>query len=332
MLEIPMPETKIASLASYVPETVVENAYFETRYKLKPGTILKKTGLRSRRYAQPDEYPTSMGLLAARKAINNAELDAEAIDLLISAGTSRDQSIPPDAMIYAHKLGIPDVQCIHVEAVCLSFLNAMEIADFYISSGKKQAVLLISAEKTSKVINYDDPSSSILLGDGAAAVVLCPGEGNSKILASSFKTEALGKNIEVAHLKAGGLKNHPFDDHFRDEMTKFTVNGPLEFKLAVKYIPDFLKSLLEDAGHGIEAFDHVIPHQVVPKMIKSILGRIGLPSDQLRINSEYGNMAAASIPVVMAGLIESGRMVRGQKILLFGGAAGFSLGGVALVY
>ena len=327
-----MKETKIASLASYLPERIVPNAYFEDLYKIKRGTIVKKTGLQSRRHGEADEHPTSMGVIAARRAFASAGIEADCIDLIISAGTSRDQSIPTDAMIYAHELGVPDVQCTHIEAVCLSFLNALEIASFYIDSGKKEAVLVISSEKTSKAINYDDPSSSILLGDGAAAAVLIPGDGESRILASSFKTEALGKNIDVAHLMAGGLKNHPFDDHFKDEMTKFWVDGPLELKLALKHIPGFLKSLLVQAACGIEAFDHIIPHQVVPKMIRSILGRIGLPPDQLRIQTGYGNMAAASIPVVMAGLIESGRIMRGQRILLFGGAAGFTLGGIALVY
>ncbi|MBT3276043.1 MAG: ketoacyl-ACP synthase III, partial [Spirochaetales bacterium] len=314
----------------FVPDTVVENSYFESLFNLPPGDISRKTGLESRHHADSGTAPTDIGIIAARGALEAAAITPAEIDMIISAGTSRDQSIPPDSMLYANKLSIPSVQCVHIEAVCLSFLNAMEIANLYIQDGRKQKILIISSEITSRVIDNEDPSSSFLLGDGAAAAIVTPSEDNSRIVASHFRTEALGENIGVASVEGGGIRNLPTDSHYHDKMTTFHVKGPLELKLAIKFIPAFLGELLAKADCTLDDIDHVIPHQVVPKMITSILSHLGIASDKLLINTKHGNMAAASIPVLFADAVANGIIKRGERVMLFGGAAGFSLGGIIL--
>lgn len=315
-----------------MPERIVENSVFEDKLGLSPGEIAQRTGLLARRHADPGTAPTDLGLTAAEKAISESGLAPGDIDMIISAATSRDQSIPTDAMIYAHRLGLPGIQCLHLEVVCLSFLNALEVADMYIRNHRRRNVLIISSEVTSRVIDYDDPASSFLLADGAAAAVITESADDSRIVASHFRTEALGKNIGVASQAGGGLRNLPSDPNWDPKMATFHVNGPLELKLAIKHIPTFIKELLSIAGMSLEDVDHVIPHQVVPKMISSILSHLGLSADKLHINTEYGNMAAASIPVILSEAVESGKIKRGDTVVLFGGAAGFSLGGVVLVF
>lgn len=319
-------------MQSYIPPESVANAFFEKRFALKPGYLLDKTGLAARRHGTREDYPTAMGMKAAEKALAVSGINPKEIDLIISAGTSRDHSIPTDAMIYAHKLDIPSVQCLHVEAVCLSFINALELTDMYIREGKKRAVLLISSEQTSRIIDYDDPSSSFLLGDGAAALIAVPDESTSRIISTSLQTRAQGKNIEVASLKAGGLKIIPSDPEFSLKDATFHVDGALELKLAVKFLPIFLKNLLKNADCQLDDLDHIIPHQVVPRMITSIMKKMGITTSKLRMNTQYGNLAAASMPVLLAELVEQNRLNRGDMVLLIGGAAGFSLGGAILVY
>jgi len=172
----------------------------------------------------------------------------------------------------------------------------------------------------------------MLLGDGAAAAIVVPSSGESRILATALMTEAEGKNIDVATLRGGGLKLLPSDPEFTQKDATFHVDGPLELKLALRHLPAFVERLLDRAGIGVGEFDHIIPHQVVPRMIGSIMDRLGITTDRLRLNTRYGNMGAASIPVVMADLLQQGLLKRGDKVLLIGGAAGFSLGGAVLVY
>ena len=327
-----LPASRIAGLGAYVPPRVVENSVFEKRFGMPAGSIARKTGLESRRHAEPGETPTSMGARAIEGALSAAGFAAGDIDMVISAGTSRDQSIPPDSMIYANLLGVHEIHCLHVEAVCLSFLNALEIADLYLRTGHYQRILIVASEMTSRIIDYDDESSSMLLGDGAAAAVLEVCHGASRIEASSFLTEAGGRNIGVATLLAGGLKLMPGDSGFGDTSTKFHVDGPLELKLAVKHMPRFLKSLLEDAGCRLSEIDHIIPHQVLPRMVGTVLRTLGVASDRVHLRRDFGNQAAASIPVVMSHLVAEGVIRRGERVLLIGGAAGFSLGGIVLVY
>lgn len=327
-----MVHSKIAAIKAYIPPKIVANRIFEERFRFPSGYIERKTGLRARRHAEKGEHPTKMGLAAAKLTFGDAQMMPEAVDMIISASTSRDQSIPTDAMVYAHLLGVENVQCLHIEAVCLSFINALELADLYIRSDRCKCILIISSEQTSRVIDYEDPSSSILLGDGAAAALIMSDDGNSRIEATHIKTEALGENINVAYMKGGGLKHHPYDSDFTPDMAGFHVNGGLELTLAIRHFPQFLNTLFERAQCSFDEIDHVIPHQVVPRMIQKILKNLGFSKQKIHINDSYGNQAAASIPIGLAELVDIGRVKRGDRVLLIGGAAGFSLGGAILVY
>lgn len=325
-------QTRIAAIKAYVPDTEVSNETFERRYGLPIGHIARTTGLEARRHGTRADYPTAMGVRAAKRALDATGMQAADLDMIISAGTSRDQSIPIDAMVYAHKLGATSVQCLHVETVCLSFISALEIADTYIGAKRKRAVLVISSEQASRTIDYDDQSSSFLLADGAAAAILIPSDGESRVESIAIRTFADGPNIDVASIRAGGLRLMPGDAEFRERDARFHVDGPLELKLAIKYMPSFVREFLSDASLEMDDFAHIIPHQVIPRMMKSILAKMKMSPDTVRIMTRYGNMAAASMPVVMAELVESGELVRGRRVLLIGGAAGFSLGAAALVY
>lgn len=326
------PSSQIATIKAYVPDTVVPNQFFEDRFNFPEGSIEARTGLRSRRRANSCEYPTEMGVKAAQMVFREAGIPAQNVDLIIAASCSRDQAIPTDAMIYANRLGIPDVQCLYVDVGCQSFVNALEIADLYIRSGKRKSILIVTSEQTSRVIDYDDPSSSIVLGDGAAAALVVPSSGPSQIEASCIKTEALGRNLEVATLKGGGLRYLPDDPDFTPDMKFFRMDGALALRLASRYLPSVVDDLLQEADCTAEDIDHIIPHQVIPRMIRSVQKKFGVNAAKVYINADYGNQAAATIPIGLAELVSNGTVRRGDRVLLIGGATGFTAGGMILIY
>jgi 3-oxoacyl-[acyl-carrier-protein] synthase-3 len=321
------PAARISRIASWVPTHAVSNEVFETRFGYPRGSIARRTGLESRRTIDERMSPTEMGVHAVRRLFDDG-LDPESVDMIISAGTSRDQSIPPDAMVYAHKLGLPSVQCLHLESVCLSFLAALEVADLYIRSGKRTRVLVISSEITSLVADQSDPSSAFLLGDGAAAAVVETATGPEGIEAIRLRTEAVGEAIAVATIEAGGLKTMPGDPGFDPAATRFHVDGPMELKLAREHLPGIVEETLGPVD--LADVDHVIPHQVVPKMIRAVLTKFSVDPAKIHVRTDYGNQAAAGIPVVLSELLHDGTIRSGHRVLLVGGAAGFSVGAALL--
>jgi 3-oxoacyl-[acyl-carrier-protein] synthase-3 len=324
--------SKISSIKAYLPPVIVSNASIETQFGLAPGSIEELTGLRARRHALPDEHPTDMGMKAIELVLAETGFNPQELDLVISANASKDQSVPTDAMNYAHKLGLEQVQTCHLEVVCLSFIQALEMADLYIRAGKKKAVLVVSAEKCSKVLDPNNPETWIVLGDGAAAALLQPTEGQSRIEATRIYTLPAGKNIHSSFIKGGGTRYHPFDPEYLPEWGYFKIDGSLQYKLSLRQIPRLANLLLSQAGLTLSDIDYVIPHQIIPRFITTIASDIGFSLEKIHINPDLGNQAAASIPVALAQAVEAEKVRRGSRVLLIGGAAGFTVGGAILQY
>ena len=322
--------TRIASIKAYIPSRIVSNSEFETRFGTTAGSIDRKTGLRERRYSDPKEHPTDMGMHAIEMVLAETGCSSQEIDLIITAAASKDQPIPTDAMHYANRLGIRQVQTCHVESVCLSFIQALEIADLYIRSGRKRRILIISSEKCSKMLDPDDLDASVVLADGAAAALVEPNDGSSRIEASRIHTLASDENLEVATIKGGGTRYHPADPDFDPKWSYFYIDGVLQFRLSLRHFPALVQSLLADAGITKDELDYVIPHQIVPVVITGVARFLGFDINKVHIDNTLGNQAAASIPIAFARAIESGRVRRGNRVMLIGAAAGFSLGGVVL--
>lgn len=325
-------QSKIAAINAYVPSESIPNALFEEKFNLPVGSIFAKTGLSARRYSSQNEHPIDMGIKAALLTLDEAKVVPQEIDMIISASACKNQPVPTDAMSYAGALGIPAVQTCHMEVVCLSFVQALEIADLYIKSGKHQKILIISSEKCSKYLDPNDPSATIVLADGAAAALVMPNNGESCIEASCMFTIASDNNLNCAYIKGGGTKYYPLDDNFNSEWAYFYIDGGMQIKLAIKHFPVLLKELFKQANCSFCDIDYVIPHQVIPSMIRRIVQHLGFPLEKVYINDFYGNQAAASIPIGFAELIKQNKIKRGDRILLIGGAAGFSVGGTIIRY
>ncbi|MDO8472727.1 MAG: ketoacyl-ACP synthase III [Dehalococcoidia bacterium] len=324
-------------MKAYIPERVVTNQDLEALTGMPADVIESRTGLIERRYAAADETPTDMGVKAALQVFQEMNIPRSEIDLVISACISRDQYLPTDAMIYAHKLGLPRVRCLDINEACVSYLSALEVTNLYIKSKSVRNVLILTSEKSSSVLNYKDPGASVIFGDCAAATLITPSDdGASRIEYSYLETNALGKAIDLVEVKGGGLKHLPNDPTTTPEMNLFHMRGHEIFRLALQNMPRLVETVLKGAGLSMKDIDYIIPHQVNPRTLLAIVNRAmknsRFPADRVHMDRLLGNTAAATFPTALAQAVASSLIKRGDRVMLIGGGVGFTIAGVILTY
>ncbi len=326
---------KIAGVGRYLPERVVSNSEIETLCKLNlpPGWIEKRTGIRERRWVN-GESNSFMAAQAAREAITSADLRLTDIDLIINASGTQEQAIPDGGPLLQRELGLGDsgVPSFSIHATCLSFLMALDVASTFILSNRYQRILISSSDISSPGINFNEPESATLLGDGAAAVVLTP---SFSVEASKIKTahfETYGRGADLTVIKGGGTKNHPNQPHTKPEDNLFCMRGPQLLMMLRQYGPGFLERLRPGLSRGLGNIKLVVPHQA-SKLGLQVLSYFGWPDEQIVVTlGTLGNCVAASIPMALYEVVKQGRVQRGDEILLLGTGAGLSFGGIILTY
>lgn len=332
--------TVIAGVGKYVPETVVssklvaERADLWGKLNLPSGALERLTGVKERRYALDGEASSDMAARASEVALQRAGVRPGEIDTLIFAAASHDITEPATANILQDKLGARSAHVMDVKNACNSFLNAMDLMDSLIRTGRCKTGLVASGEVLSRCINWEINSlkefelgiAALTLGDGGGAVVLKAAEDAGRgILNSEFMSD--GSSWELATIKAGGTK------YMLDNAVAYFVSHSAELsKLALRHVPPLIKAVLGKTGWQIGNLDLAIPHQVTGRIIAKISKVIKLPLDKVMITLDrYGNTAAASIPIALAEAVESGRIGKGSRVMLVGGASGFSAGAITLV-
>ena len=324
---------KIAGLGRYLPERVVSNSEVEQRCGLPTGWIKQRTGVLERRWVW-QESNAFMAAQAAQEAIENAELTATDIDLIINASGTQQQSIPDGGPLLQRELGLGSsgIPSFTVHATCLSFLVALEVAANFLVTGRYRNILISSAEIASRGINFKEPESAALLGDAAAAAVVTqtPDDGAAAIHAFHFET--YGKGADLAEVRGGGTRKHPNQPYTTADDNLFSMNGPQLLKLTHQHSADFLERLQPGLSRGLGGIQQVIPHQASMLGLR-LLNRFGWPQEKVAISLDtLGNTVAASIPVTLYQTVQNKQVQRGDKILLIGTGAGLSLGGAILAY
>lgn len=323
---------KLAGLGVALPARIVTSAELETRMGLATGWIEKATGVRERRRAVR-ESSMSLAVEAGRMALERASLAPAAVDLLVFAATSRRQMIPCTAALLQRELGMPEGSsfAFDVDATCLSFLVALWNAAHWIRSGSCRCALIVSSETPGPSLNPEEPESAVLMGDGAAAAVLVGCADGSQIRAARFATYSSGADFTC--LPGAGTLHHPNDPRTTPNMNLFRMNGPAVFKKALQLLPLFVEQFLGETGWDQAEVDAVVPHQASQPGVELLVKRCGFRREQLVLNlATRGNCVAASIPIALAEAVHDRRIGRGQKVVLVGSGAGFSLGAVALVF
>ena len=324
---------KLAGLGSFLPPRVVTSAELETQLHIPAGWIERTTGVRERRYAAR-ETAVTMAAAAAQQALERAGLAARDIGAIIGASSAPQQAIPCTAALVQRALGAPDggSACFDINATCLSFLFALQMAALLVASGSQRAVLVFSSEIASYSRNPAERESAVLFGDAAAAAVVTRAERVEASAIGHAQFATFGSGAELTELRGGGTLHHPNDPATTPEMNMFHMDGPAVFKRASRLFKPFLDEFLSAAGWEREGVDIVVPHQASRHAVEYLL-RLGFSREQVFVNlGERGNCIAASIPLALAEAADAGRIRRGSRVLLAGTGAGLTLGALALVF
>jgi len=310
------------SIGAYVPEKILSNADLEKMVDTTDEWIIKRTGISERHIAAEDEYTSDMGTKAAQLAIERSGIAKDDIDLVLCATVTPDYfNMPSTACIISDKLGIKDVQAFDISAACSGFVYLLSVAKAFIESGMKKNVLVVGAEKFSSIVDYTDRSTCILFGDGAGAAMLCATDKKEEGFID-LHASADGSYADFLVTPAPGCIN-PVSQRVIDEGLNFVqMKGNETFKLAVKTLTKDVKEILIKNEINSEDIPHFIPHQANYRIIKAVGDALKMREDQVVVTvGKYGNTSAASIPMAINDIWESGRLQNGELMLLdtFGG-------------
>ncbi|MDO4642039.1 MAG: beta-ketoacyl-ACP synthase III [Neisseria sp.] len=315
---------KILSSGGYLPAKRVSNDDLAKFVDTSDEWITSRTGIKNRHIAADDEKTSDLAVAAAKKALSNAGLEAEEIDLIIVATSTPDMQFPSTATIVQQKLGISGCPAFDVQAVCAGFMYALTTANAYIQSGMAKKALVIGAEIFSRILDWSDRSTCVLFGDGAGAVVLGVSDEagiiHSKLQADGNYLDLLKTPGQIANGKITGT---PF----------LTMDGPGVYKFAVKNLSQVAEDVLAEAGMNSEQIDWIVPHQANKRIIESTAKHLGLSMDKVILTvQDHGNTSAASVPLALDAGIRGGKIQRGQVLLLEGIGGGFAWGAVLVKY
>ena len=322
-----MSETKrvyasFKSIGAFVPEKILSNSDLEKMVDTTDEWIFKRTGIRERRIASDDEYTSDMGAKASQQAIDRAGISVEDIDLVLCATVTPDYfNMPSTACIISDKLGIHNVQAFDISAACSGFVYLLSVAKAFIESGMKKNVLIVGAEKFSSIVDYTDRSTCILFGDGAGASIISATYDKSEAFID-LHASADGAYADFLVTPAPGTINPVSQKVIDDGLNFVQMKGNETFKLAVKTLTKDVKEILAKNEINSDDIPHFIPHQANYRIIKAVGDALKMREEQVVLTvGKYGNTSAASIPMAINDIWESGRLKKGELMLLdtFGG-------------
>ncbi len=303
----------VLGLGGYAPSRVVTNASIADRIGVDDAWIVKRTGIRSRRWIGPDQRVSDLAVLAAREALREARVDAADLDLVLVATMSQDEVTPNTAPLVAHALGAGRAGSMDIGAACVGWIAALGVGSGQIESGRAERVLVIGADALSRLTDPDDRSTAALFGDGAAAVVLGAGGPN-----------AFGRVGPISLSTKGALADLIVASH-ADRLIR--MDGPATFRHAVTALAEISLACLSRAGLGLEDIDHFVLHQANGRILRAVRDRLNLPAGKVADYIEsLGNTAAASIPLALTRLARDGHLRPGQRVLMAATGAGFVCG------
>ena len=310
------------SIGAYVPEKILSNADLEKMVDTTDEWIVKRTGISERRIAADDEYTSDMAAKACELAIERSGVTKDEIDLVICATVTPDYfNMPSTACIISDKLGIRDVQAFDISAACSGFVYLLSVAKAFVESGMKKNVLIVGAEKFSSIVDYTDRGTCILFGDGAGAAMICATD-NEKEGFIDLHASADGAYADFLMTPAPGCVN-PVSQRVLDEGLQYVqMKGNETFKLAVKTLTKDVKEILAKNEINSDDIPHFIPHQANYRIIKAVGDALKMKEEQVVLTvGKFGNTSAASIPMAINDIWESGRLQNGELMLLdtFGG-------------
>lgn len=325
-----MIRAKISGTGRSLPERVVTNDDLAEFLDTNDTWIKERTGIRQRRIAEKETL-LELCEKAGRQAMAQAGIEAGALDMIIAATLTADDPLPNLSSGLQRVLGAERAVCFDLNAACSGFIFALTTAQMYIQSGQVKNVLVLGGEILSKIMDWTDRSTCVLFGDGAGAAVVGVTEGEEGILAVDLGSN--GKKGGVLSLKGRPIEN-PFRKLSEEEGAgKFYVHmdGPEVFKFAVSQVPSSIRKLLKKSGKRAEDVDCFVLHQANLRIIHSVAKRLKVSEEKFFVNMEsYGNTSAASVPIALDEGIRSGRIQKGDLIVLSGFGGGLTWGSLLI--
>ncbi|WP_414052856.1 beta-ketoacyl-ACP synthase III [Macrococcus animalis] len=307
----------IKGIGVYIPERVVTNAHFESYLDTSDEWISKMTGIKERRFASDDQDVSDLAYIACENAIKNANINKDQIDMVIVASATGDHKFPSVATMLQDKLGLRNVPAMDQLAACTGFIYSLITAEQFIKTGLCKNILVVGAEKLTKIADLNDRNTAILFGDGAAAVIVSEVAEGYGFLSHEWGSDGSGGKYLFENKESGLLE----------------MNGREVFKFAVRIMGEVSSKSVEKAGLISEDIDMFIPHQANIRIMESARERLGITPEKMSVTVDrYGNTSAASIPLSLFHEIEQGKVINGSKLVLVGFGGGLTYGAMTLIW
>lgn len=319
--------SKIIGTGSYVPDFVLTNEMLEQMVDTNDEWITKRTGVKERHIAK-GKRTWELGYEAAKKAVENAGIAPDEIDMLIVSSCTMDYYSPIMATMIAEKLGASKTAGMDINTCCTGFINASDIADSYIKSGKAKTVLVVSAETLSRITDYTNRNTCVLFGDAAGAVVYGATEEEDVGFMSSFLGTD-GSGAEYLYMEALPVEENPLEgDRTYDHTARFLkMQGAPVVRFTASAVPEAIDKALVKAGISADDIDYVVPHQANLRILDVIAKKYNLPKEKIYVNLDrFGNTSSASIPLCLDEMNQKGLLKKGQTIVCAGFGGGLTYG------
>lgn len=319
---------RISGTGHCLPDKVVTNHDLEKIVETSDQWIQERTGIKERRVAAPDQTTCDLAEHAAKQALEASGLSPKDIDLLVVGTTTPDLIFPSTACLLQHRLGLGECGAFDVNAACSGFVYALSVADQYIRSGQAKHVLVVGAETLTRMLDWTDRQTCVLFGDGAGAVVLSA-DTEPGILSTHI--HANGSHADLLKVDVGVSKGFKADE--ARVGISVMMRGNEVFKVAVNTLGRIVEETLEANGIDRSELDWLIPHQANLRIIKATAKKLQMSMDQVIVTVDrHGNTSAASVPLALHEAVSSGRVQRGQLLLLEAFGGGFTWASALLRY
>jgi 3-oxoacyl-[acyl-carrier-protein] synthase-3 len=324
-----MARARIVGTGSYVPEKVLTNQDLEAMVDTNDEWIVSRTGIKERRITSNGQASSSLATFAAENALEMAGISPEELDLIVVGTVTPDMPFPSVACILQDNLGAKKAAAFDVSAGCTGFIYALSIADNFIKSGSFEKILVVGAENLSKITDYQDRGTCVLLGDGSGAVVLVREEGEKGILSTHLHSD--GSYGNLLYQPGGGSAVIPTYESIDKRLHFLKMDGNKLFKIAVKSLEDAVLETLAYNNIDDSELDLLIPHQANLRIIQAIAKRLNMPEEKVFVNiQKYGNTSSASIPIALDEANRGG-VIKDDNLLLFNAFGAGLTWGAALV-
>ncbi len=321
----------ISGIGYYVPEKIIPNQWFEDKIDTTDAWIFEKVGIKERRMAASNQTTSDLAVEASKKAIKDANINIEDIDLIVLATSSPDMIQPPTASIVQGKLGANHAAAYDVGAVCAGFVFALNTAYAMQKTYNYKHVLVIGAETYSRILDYKDRTTCVYFGDGAGAVVLSQKEHDGGIQEGYLMTE--GDKNDVIRFQGGAAQFPTSLETIANNLHKFEMQGKKVWDFAVRVLPQATREVLKKANKEIEDLDFIVFHQANINIIRNGLNSLGIKEEKTHTTIKHlGNTSGASIVITLADAYEKKLIKKGDLIALVGFGGGLSYGATLLTW